>query len=114
MTGQHDPVAAETGDARMNEGVVGRMLGDPHDEAGPEKVEHGVERRRAYEQSAIDAKDVKFFGGMLPKRVFYVAGRVRGLSRANLKPRPKKFELGCLVRADFDLDTVRCEGKSLR
>ena len=59
-------MAAETDDARMNEGVIGRTLGDLH-EVGLEKLEHGAAHPGAYEPTAIDAKGIKFFRGMLPK-----------------------------------------------
>ena len=114
VAGQHDCVAAETDDARMNEGVHCGTFGDPHDEKGLEKLGHGIEWRGAYEPSADKAKGVKIFCGMLPKRVFRDAGRVRRLSRTTGKPRPNTIEHGCFICADFDLHTVRSGGKSLR
>ena len=85
VAGQHDSVAAKTDDAHMNEGVLCGTFGDPHDEKGLEKLGHGIEWRGAYEPSAVEAKGVKIFYGMLPKRVFRNAGRVRRLSRTTGK-----------------------------
>jgi len=98
----------------MNEGVLCGTFGDPHDEEGLEKLGHGIEWRGAYEPSAVEAKGVKIFCGMLPKRVFCNAGRVRRLSRTTGKPRSNTIEHGCFTCADFDLHTVRSGGKSLR
>lgn len=114
VAGQHDSVAAETDDARLNEGVLCGTFGDPHDEEGTEKIGNGIEWRGAYEPSAVEAKGVKIFCGMLPKRVFRNAGRVRRLSRTTGKPRPNTIEheeislAQILIRTPCAVSESRC------
>ena len=92
VAGQQDSVAAETDDGRLNEGVLCGTFGDPHDEEGIEKIANAIEWRGAYEPNAVEAKGVKIFCAMLPKRVFRNAGRGRRLSRTTAKPRPNTIE----------------------